>query len=117
MRAIEGVQPLRLRQAEQRQCAVSLQLDYPLHQRAGPLAAEPAIEHEDTHETARIGLEVGGEQRLAVGILRHRQAAAIEQSLERNLLAPATRCRSSATSSGPGCGSVAIGAASEDAGG
>ena len=79
-------QPLRLRQAEQRQRAVGLHLDQPLHQGAGAPAAQSPVDHQDAHEARGIGLEIGGKQRVAVRVLRHRQAGAVEQLLERNLL-------------------------------
>ena len=80
-----GRQPLRLGQAEQRQRAIGFQFDDALHQRAGALGPKAAVEHQDAHEAGRVGLEVGGEQRVAFGIFRHRQAGAVEQLLERDL--------------------------------
>ncbi len=74
-----GLQPLRLRQAEQRQRAIGFQLDDALHQRAGALGAEAAVEQQDAHEAGGVGLEIGREQRVAFGILRHREAGAVEQ--------------------------------------
>ena len=49
------------------------------------LAAQAAVEHEDTHKTRRIGLEVGREQGKTIGIFSDRQAGAIEQFCDRQL--------------------------------
>lgn len=80
-----GQQALRLRQAEQRQRPVGFQLDDTLDHGSGTFAAQAAIEHEDTHKTSRIGLEIGREQGKTIGIFGDRQAGAIEQLCDRQL--------------------------------
>ena len=83
MRLIEGLQPLRFRQAEQCERPIGLELDDALDHRAGALLAKAAVEHEDAHKARRVSLEVGGKQRLAIGIFRHREAGAIKQFFDR----------------------------------
>ena len=80
-------QPLRLGQSEQSQRAIGLELDQALHQRAGALVVELAIDQQDAHEASGIGNEVGRVKCGAVGILGHRKAGAVEQLLGRDFFA------------------------------
>ena len=79
-----GRKPLRFRQAEQGQRAIGLEFDAraaPARRRAP--ATSPRSSNEDPHEAGRAGLEVGGVDRGAVGILGHRKARTVEQPFRR----------------------------------
>ena len=74
--------------------------------------------HQDAHEAGGVGLKVGGEHASPSEFsATARLAWSNSGATAIFFFFSAMRCRSSATSSGPGCGNAAIGAASDAADG
>ncbi len=74
-------QRLRLRQAEQRQRAIGLDLQQPLRERAGARRTQALVEHQDADEAVGIGAEIGGDDGAVAVDLRHGEAGGVEQTL------------------------------------
>ncbi len=79
-----GRDALGLGQAQERQRAVGLDLQEPLHQRAGAVGLEPAIDHQDADEAVLVRLEVGGDGGGTLDHLAARQTRAVEPLLGRD---------------------------------